>query len=139
MARAGKKAKRLALARKKTLFFSLSLKLSLRSRLVLGSQVINWSKKIVGNKREEGEACKILSWSHRYLGKYEESIEFGNEVFRIAKEELDEDAVLDAYVVLASSYAKLTPEKRSKETRLDENASDSGIEERFSTLRFGAL
>ena len=81
------------------------------------------------NKREEGEACKILAWSqsHRYLGKYEESIKFGNEMLRIAKEELDEDAVSDAYVVLASSYVKLTPEKRSKETRLDENASDSGI------------
>ena len=36
-------------------------------------------------------------------------------------------AVLDAYVAVASSYVKLTPEKRSKETRLDENASDSGI------------
>ena len=47
-------------------------------------------------------------------------------MFRIANEELDEDAVSDAYVVLAASYVKLTPEKRSKETRLDENASDSG-------------
>ena len=34
--------------------------------------------------------------------------------------------VLDAYVAVASSYVKLTPEKRSKETRLDENVSDSG-------------
>ena len=92
---------------------------------------LGWSKR-VGNKREEGEACKILAWSHRYLGKYEESIKFGNEVFRIAKEELDEDAVLDAYVVLASSYVKLTPEKRSKETCLDENASDSGINKSVS-------
>ena len=49
-------------------------------------------------------------------------------MFRIAKEELDEDhTVLDAYVAVASSYVKLTPEKRSKETSLDENASDSGI------------
>ena len=87
---------------------------------------LRWSKRN-DNKREEGEACKILAWSYRYLGKYEESIKFGNEMFRIAKEELDEDAVSDAYVVLASSYAKLTPEKRSKETSLDENASDSGI------------
>ena len=92
---------------------------------------LGWSKR-VGNKREEGEACKILAWSHRYLGKYEESIKFGNEVFRIAKEELDEDAVLVAYVVLASSYVKLTPEKRSKETCLDENASDSGINKSVS-------
>ena len=36
-------------------------------------------------------------------------------------------AVLDAYVAVASSYVKLTPEKRSKGTRLDEKASDSGI------------
>ena len=35
-------------------------------------------------------------------------------------------AVLDAYVAVASSYVKLTPEKREKETRLDENVSDSG-------------
>ena len=35
--------------------------------------------------------------------------------------------VLDAYVAVASSYVKLTPEKRSKGTRLDEKASDSGI------------
>ena len=49
-------------------------------------------------------------------------------MFRIAKEELDEDAVSDAYVVLASSYVTLAPEKRRlKETSLDENASDSGI------------
>ena len=88
---------------------------------------LGWSKR-VGNKREEGEACKILAWSHRYLGKYKESIKFGNEMFRIAKEELDEDAVSDAYVVLASSYVTLAPEKRPlKETSLDENASDSGI------------
>ena len=88
---------------------------------------LEWSKR-VGNKREEGEACKILAWSHRYLGKYKESIKFGNEIFRIAKEELDEDAVSDAYVVLASSYVTLAPEKRPlKETSLDENASDSGI------------
>ena len=87
---------------------------------------LGWSKR-VGNKREEGEACKILAWSHHYLGKYEESIKFGNKMFRIVKEELDEDAVSDAYVALASSYAKLTPEKGSKETSLDENASDSGI------------
>ena len=45
-------------------------------------------------------------------------------------------AVLDAYVALASSYLKLTHEKRSKETSLEENASDLGIEECFSTLRF---
>ena len=36
-------------------------------------------------------------------------------------------AVLDAYVAVGSSYVKLTPEKRSKGTRLDEKASDSGI------------
>ena len=35
-------------------------------------------------------------------------------------------AVLDAYVAVASSYVKLTPEKREKETGLDENVSDSG-------------
>ena len=41
-------------------------------------------------------------------------------------------AVLDAYVAVGSSYVKLTPEKRSKETRLDENASDSGINKSVS-------
>ena len=48
MARASKKAKRLALAPKKRCFFHclFHFKLSLQSRLVLGSQVINWSKKI---------------------------------------------------------------------------------------------
>ena len=48
MARTSKKAKRVTLARKKRCFFHclFHFKLSLRSRLVLGSQVINWSKKI---------------------------------------------------------------------------------------------
>ena len=65
----------------------------------------------------EKSHCKFADWVLAW-----------NEVFRIAKEELDEDhAVLDAYVAVASSYVKLTPEKRSKETSLDENASDSGI------------
>ena len=41
-------------------------------------------------------------------------------------------AVLDAYVTVPSSYVKLTPEKRSKETSLDENASDSGIKKSVS-------
>ena len=40
--------------------------------------------------------------------------------------------VLGAYVALASSYVKPTPEKRAKETRLDENASDSGINKSVS-------
>ena len=97
-----------------------------RESILKAKMWLGWSKRN-DNKREEGEACKILAWSYRYLGKYEESIKFGNEMFRIAKEELDEDAVSDAYVVLASSYAKLTPEKRSKETSLHENASHSGI------------
>ena len=41
-------------------------------------------------------------------------------------------AVLDAYVPLASSYVKLTPQKRSKETSLEENVSDSGINKSVS-------
>ena len=41
-------------------------------------------------------------------------------------------AVLDAYVALASSYVKLTHEKRSKETSLEENVSDSGINKSVS-------
>ena len=98
-----------------------------RESILNAKMWLGWSKRN-DNKREEGEACKILAWSYRYLGKYEESIKFGNEMFRIAKEELDEDAVSDAYVVLASSYVTLAPEKRPlKETSLDENASDSGI------------
>ena len=98
-----------------------------RESILNAKMWLGWSKRNE-NKREEGEACQILAWSHRYLGKYEESIKFGNEMLRIAKEELDEDhAVLDAYVAVASSYVKLTPEKRSKETSIDENPSDSGI------------
>ena len=41
-------------------------------------------------------------------------------------------AVLDAYVAVAFSYVKLTPEKRSKETSLEENVSDSGINKSVS-------
>ena len=48
MARASKKSKRQTLARKKRCFFHclFHFKLSLRSRLVLGFQLINWSEKI---------------------------------------------------------------------------------------------
>ena len=94
-----------------------------------------WSKH-VGNKHEEIDACKILGWSYYYLENYEESIKFGKEEFRVAKEESVKEAQLDAYLVFASSYKKLTPEKRSKETSLYKYASHPGIEERFSTLRF---
>lgn len=94
-----------------------------------------WSKH-VGNKHEEIDACKILGWSYYYLENYEESIKFGKEEFRVAREESVKEAQLDAYLVFASSYKKLTPEKRSKETSLYKYASHPGIEERFSTLRF---
>ena len=94
-----------------------------------------WSKR-VGYKQEEIEACKILGWSYYYLENYEESIKFGKEEFRVAKEESVKEAQLDAYLVFASSCKKLTPEKRSKETSLYKYASHPGIEERFSTLGF---
>lgn len=94
-----------------------------------------WSKR-VGNKQEEIEACKILGWSYYYLENYKESIKFGKEEFRVAKEESVKEAQLDAYLVFASSCKKLTPEKRSKETSLYKYASHPGIEERFSALRF---
>ena len=89
-----------------------------------------WSKD-VGNKHDEREACTILAWSYYYLANYEESIKFGEEVFRIAKEESDKEAESDIYVVLASSYKKLTPVKRSKEESLHGYASHSGIKECF--------
>ncbi|XP_073250290.1 uncharacterized protein [Porites lutea] len=90
-----------------------------------------WSKS-VGNKQEEIEACKILGWSYYYLENYEESIKFGKEEFRVAKEESVKEAQLDAYLVFASSCKKLTPEKRSKETSLYKYASHPGLHQSIS-------
>ena len=77
MARASKKAKRLALARKKRCLFHclFHFKLSLRSRLVLGSQVINWSKKIGKLMRKPRRKIRQRSveWFHRDVPAMEEA------------------------------------------------------------------
>ena len=69
MARACKKAKWLALAHKKRCFFHylFHFKLFLRSRLVLGSQVINWSKKIgrLMRKTQQKIQQRSVSWFRR--------------------------------------------------------------------------
>ena len=69
MARASKKAKWLALAHKKRCFFHylFHFKLFLRSRLLLGSQVINWSKKIgrLMRKPQQKIQQRSVSWFRR--------------------------------------------------------------------------
>ena len=67
-------------------------------------------------RQEQRIACKILAWSYKCLGEYVKSIYYGLKELTIAKEEMDKDAEAEAYVVLALSYAKLTPDRWPTET-----------------------